>query len=98
GGLPFAVSFCCNDALALLGGEPLQEVVQAVEPFQPLFIGVNCVSSDIATTAVKQLRAMTTLPISVYAQGDGLADGESGWKMAEGHHLQTYLQAASQWL
>jgi S-methylmethionine-dependent homocysteine/selenocysteine methylase len=97
-GLPFAVSFCCNDALALLGGEPLQEVVRAVEVFQPLFLGVNCVPIGIATNTVKHLRAMTRLPISVYAQGDGLADSELGWKMAEGHHLQTYMQAAPQWL
>ncbi|HEY3993342.1 MAG TPA: homocysteine S-methyltransferase family protein [Ktedonobacteraceae bacterium] len=93
-GLPFAVSFCCNDALALLGSEPLQEVVQAVEPFQPLFVGVNCISSEIATRAVKQLRAMTTLPISVYAQGYGPAHD----LLAEEHHLQTYLRAALQWL
>jgi homocysteine S-methyltransferase len=97
-GLPFAVSFCCNDQLALLGGEPLQEVIRALEPFRPLFIGVNCVSIEIATHAVRHLRAMTTLPISVYAQGDGLADGEAGWKMAEEQHLQAYLQAAPRWL
>lgn len=96
--LPFAVSFCCNEALALLGGEPLEEVVRAVEPFQPLFIGVNCVSLEIATGAVQALRTLTRLPISVYAQGDGLADGEAGWKMAEGHHLQRYLQTAPRWL
>lgn len=97
-GMPFAVSFCCNERLALLGGEPLREVIRAVEPFQPLFIGVNCVSLDIATTAVKHLCEITSLPISVYAQGDGLADGELGWKMAEGHHLQAYMQAAPRWL
>ncbi|HEY3993578.1 MAG TPA: homocysteine S-methyltransferase family protein [Ktedonobacteraceae bacterium] len=97
-GLPFAVSFCCNDQLALLGGEPLQEVVRTVEPFQPLFIGVNCVSIDIATNTVRHLREMTTLPISVYAQGDGLADGARGWKLSEEQYLQTYLQAALRWL
>ncbi|HEX7733481.1 MAG TPA: homocysteine S-methyltransferase family protein [Ktedonobacteraceae bacterium] len=96
--LPFAVSFCCNADLELLGGEPLAELVRLVEPFQPLFIGVNCVSTEIATASVKHLRALTSLPISVYAQGDGLADGELGWKMAEGHHLHTYMQAAPQWL
>lgn len=97
-GMPFAVSFCCNDALALLGGEPLREVVRAVEPYRPLFVGVNCVSLEIATRAVKHLREMTDLPISVYAQGDGLADGELGWKMSDGEHLQAYMQAAPQWL
>lgn len=97
-GMPFAVSFCCNERLALLGDEPLQEVIRAVEPFQPLFIGVNCVSLNIATVTVKHLREITSLPISVYAQGDGLADGELGWKMAEGDHLQAYMQAVPRWL
>ncbi|HEY0755504.1 MAG TPA: homocysteine S-methyltransferase family protein [Ktedonobacteraceae bacterium] len=96
--LPFAVSFCCNDALALLSGEPLEAVVRAVEPCQPLFIGVNCVSSEIATSVVRHLRSITSLPSSVYAQGDGLADAESGWKMAREQHLRAYMQAASQWL
>lgn len=96
--LPCAISFCCNDRLELLGGEPLAEVVRLIEPFQPLFIGVNCISTEIATAAVKHLRALTSLPISVYAQGDGLADGELGWKMAEGQHLRTYMQAAPGWL
>lgn len=96
--MPFAVSFCCNDQCALLSGEPLQEIVQTIEPFQPLFIGVNCVSTDIATHTVKHLREITSLPISVYAQGDGLANDELGWTMTEERHLPAYLQAASRWL
>jgi homocysteine S-methyltransferase len=97
-GMPFAVSFCCNNSLALLGGEALEQVIRAVEPFHPLFIGVNCISSEIATAAVRKLREITSLPISVYAQGDGLADGALGRVMAEEQHLSTYLQAAGQWL
>ncbi len=96
-GLPFAVSFCCNEQLALLSGEPLREVVRKIEPFQPLFIGVNCVSTDIATRTVRHLREITTLPVSIYAQGDGLVDDEQGWKMTEEHLLQHYLQAALCW-
>ncbi len=97
-GMPFAVSFCCNDRLELLGGEAVAEVVRALEPFQPLFVGVNCVSLAIATSTVKHLRQVTSLPISVYAQGDGLADGAMGWKMADQQHLQAYMQTAPRWL
>lgn len=97
-GMPFAVSFCCNDRLALLGGEPLEDAVRAVEPFHPLFVGVNCVSPAIATRTVTYLRQITALPISVYAQGEGLTDGAAGWKMADEQHLQAYMQAAPQWL
>jgi homocysteine S-methyltransferase len=96
--LPFAVSFCCNEQFALLSGEPVHEVVRAIEPFQPLFIGVNCVSPDVATYTVRHLREITPLPISVYAQGDGLVDDELGWKITEELRLQEYLQAATRWL
>jgi len=96
--LPFAVSFCCNEQLALLSGEPVHEVVQAIEPFQPLFIGVNCVSPEIATHTLRHLREITTLPTSVYAQGDGLLDEELGWKITEQLRLQDYLQAATRWI
>jgi homocysteine S-methyltransferase len=96
--LPFAVSFCCNDRFELLGGDSLQEVVHEVEKFEPLFIGVNCVSTAIATQTVKKLRTLTTLPISVYAQGYGLADDEQGWKMVGEQNKPTYMQAAQQWL
>ncbi len=96
--LPFAVSFCANDRFELLGGESLQEVVPEIEKFQPLFIGVNCVSTNIATQTVKKLRTLTTIPISVYAQGYGLADDEPGWKMVGEQNKPTYVQAAQQWL
>jgi S-methylmethionine-dependent homocysteine/selenocysteine methylase len=97
-GLPWAVSFCCRDARTLLGGESLRDVVREVEAFEPLFIGVNCVSTALATETVEHLRGLTTRPISVYAQGDGLADGVLGWKMADEEHLSTYMGAAEQWL
>ncbi len=97
--LPFAVSFCCNDKFELLGGEPLQEVMRKIEQFEPIFIGVNCVSIDIATKTVKKLRELTDLPISVYAQGDGGTDEDLGWKIVEEKPIKkAYLQAAEQWL
>jgi homocysteine S-methyltransferase len=96
--IPFAVSFCCNDQLALLGGEPLHDVVRKVERFAPIFIGVNCISIEIATKAVKKLRELTNFPISVYAQGDGLTDDDQGWKILEEQESQAYVQAAQQWL
>jgi homocysteine S-methyltransferase len=99
-GMPFAVSFCCNEQLSLLGGERLEEVIRDIEPFQPLFVGVNCVSIDRATTTLRHMREITALPLCVYAQGEGLVDNELGWKWktAEEQLLQRYLQAASSWL
>ncbi len=96
--MPFAVSFCCNERGALLSGEALQDVIPQIEPYQPLFIGINCVSIAIATKLVKQLRAMTDFPIGVYAQGDGSAEDEQGWQFVEKQHTEAaYILAAKQW-
>lgn len=97
-GLPVAVSFCCNDRGELLGGEPLSEAVPLIEKFDPLFVGVNCVSPAIATKTVRTLRELTKLPISAYAQGDGGPDDEQGWHFDKERKAQTYLKSVKQWL
>jgi homocysteine S-methyltransferase len=96
-GLPFAVSFCCNDRDQLLGKEDLKDVVHEVEKYHPLFIGVNCVSLEIATKTVRYLRKITTYPIAVYAQGDGIPDDDQGWKFEKKDLDAIYLHYAKQW-
>ncbi len=81
--LPFAVSFCTNAQGQLLGGEALEQVIPEVEKHNPLFLGVNCVSPDIATQTLQTLKSITNRPLSVYAQGDGVADDDQGWRFGE---------------
>lgn len=95
--IPWAVSFCINDKNQLLGGESLEDAVKEVERENPLFIGVNCIDIKIANNAVKYLRELTTLPISVYAQGDGGPDDNQGWKFTDKEKQEMYLKAAKQW-
>lgn len=96
--LPFAVSFCCNEQGELLSGEALSDVIPQIERYDPLFISVNCVSVANASRLVKQLRAITDLPIGVYAQGDGIADDEQGWQFDKKENDEaTYLLDAKQW-
>lgn len=95
-GLPVAVSFCCNDKEQLLSGDPLSEVVPEVEKFDPLFIGVNCVSPAIAAKTVKALRKLTNRPVSVYAQGEGEPDDDEGWRVVHGE-TAPYVKIAAQW-
>ncbi len=96
--LPFAVSFCCNGHNQLLSGEALSEVVPQIERYGPLFIGINCVSVANANNLVKHLRSLTDLPISVYAQGDGVTDNNQGWHFADEHlQVTAYLQAVQLW-
>jgi S-methylmethionine-dependent homocysteine/selenocysteine methylase len=97
-GLPVAVSFCCNHSSRLLGGDSLETVIDAVEQFDPLFIGINCISLDIATSTVSHLKTITSFPISVYAQGNGLPDDDQGWKFVDEQKKKNYVLHMKQWI
>jgi homocysteine S-methyltransferase len=96
--MPFGVSFCTNAQGELLGGEPLEEVVRAVEQYDPLFVGVNCVSPAIATKILRALKNITNRPLSVYAQGDGMPDDNQGWLFIEENTISNYLEHARRWI
>lgn len=97
-GLPFAVSFCTNDKLELLGGEKLEKVIKEIEKDEPIFIGVNCVSPEIATKTVRYLHTITKFPICAYAQGDGIPDDDQGWKFNKTDIKKSYILTAKQWI
>lgn len=96
--MPFAVSFCTNPQAELLGGETLENVLKEVEQYDPLFIGVNCVSPEIATRTLQTLRKITRRPLSVYAQGDGIPDNDQGWQFNEEESIEHYVTHAKHWL
>lgn len=45
--LPFGVNLYMKDDLKLLSGEPVNEVIDIIEPFQPIIIGFNCIKPNI---------------------------------------------------
>lgn len=94
--MPAAVSLCINEKLELLGGEKLKDVIEEIEKYKPLFIGVNCVSQNVATKAIKQLNSLTDLPTCVYAQADG-ADERQVLKFNEEKRVESYLNSAKVW-
>jgi S-methylmethionine-dependent homocysteine/selenocysteine methylase len=96
--MPFAVSFCTNPQTTLLGGETLENVLKEVEQHDPLFIGVNCVSPETATHTLQALRKLTSRPLSVYAQGDGIPDNNQGWQFNEAEGIEHYAMCAQSWL
>lgn len=96
--LPVAISLCCNDKLQLLGGEPLSEIIEKVKVYKPIFIGVNCTSQPIANQVVKYFKSKTALPISVYAQGDGVPHKYQGWKFDDQKQLEIYIESAKEWV
>jgi homocysteine S-methyltransferase len=95
---PFAVSFCVNQQGKLLGGEPLEQAVQEVEVYDPLFIGINCISPAVASQVLPVLREMTNSPVGVYAQGDGAPDDRQGWEFTEEKNREHYVMHARQWI
>lgn len=96
--MPFAVSFCTNEQGELLGGESLEQVVREIEQYNPLFLGVNCVSPTIATHTLRILKQLTTKPLSVYAQGDGMPDDKQGWLFIEENSIDNYLHHVQRWI
>lgn len=96
-GLPAAVSFCVDKKTNLLGGEKIEEAVKKIEKYKPIFIGVNCVSPEVATKTLKKLKELTTIPLSVYAQGEGGPDDDQGWKFQEEKKKKYYLGFIPKW-
>jgi S-methylmethionine-dependent homocysteine/selenocysteine methylase len=72
--------------------------VKEVEKYDPLFIGVNCVSPEVATRTLQTLRKITKHPLCVYAQGDGIPDAAQSWQFNEEEGIENYVTHAKQWL
>jgi len=65
-GAELLVSFVCGRGARLLSGEPLGEAIDAVAPFAPLAIGVNCLPPDAAEACLPVL-GRAPAPFLVYA-------------------------------
>lgn len=96
-GLPLAVSFCCNAKGELLSGESLQDAVEKVGQYRPLFISLNCMSLKSITRVAKKLRKITDLPIGICAQGDGEVDDNQGWIGGGTKAVNDYVKEARKW-
>lgn len=96
-GLPFGVSFVCDKQGNLISGEPLSTAVDAVSPFGPSFLSINCTPTPSLHIALEALRAVTDLPIAVYGNADHTDDFEH-WGESEATHPEGYAQHAAQWL
>jgi homocysteine S-methyltransferase len=96
--MPFAVSFCTNEEGQLLGGEPLEQVMKEVEKYDPLFVGVNCVSPALATKTLYLLKSITSRPLSVYAQGAGMPSEDQGWLFIEENNQKHYMRHVQDWM
>ena len=96
-GLPFGVSFICKPDGNLLSGEMIADAVKTVEPHGPAFFGINCTPAPTLHVALKELRAVTRLPIAVYANS-GHTDDYQTWGETEATQPAAYCQFAELWI
>lgn len=96
-GLPCVVSFVLNQDGALLGGEPLAAALDAVEPFEPLALGLNCMPPDGVTAHLPALRRLTSRPIAAYAH-IGNPEPTLGWRFSQACPPQQYAEYARRWV
>jgi homocysteine S-methyltransferase len=101
-GLPLWVSFTLNERNDLLSGETLADAVQAVLPFQPQAVLVNCIPVAQIASALSVLRDATHLRgashLSLGAYGNvGHVDDEVGWTLTHAVSPSAYAEAAKEW-
>jgi homocysteine S-methyltransferase len=101
-GLPVWVSFTLNERNDLLSGETLADAVQAVLPFQPQAVLVNCIPVAQIASALSVLRDATHLRgashLSLGAYGNvGHVDDEVGWTLTHAVSPSAYAEAAREW-
>lgn len=97
-GLPFAVSFCANGRGELLSGEKIGDAIKVLEKYEPLFIGLNCMNINLINEDFKALKKVTSLPLYLSAQGDGLPDDDQGWTFTGKKESDLYAHFAKKWV
>lgn len=96
-GFEFVVSFVVRENGDLLSGEPLEAAVEAVEPFGPAAIGLNCVPPAGMTAALPRLARATTRPLAAYAH-IGNPNPITGWSFSQDVLPAEYARHARRWV
>jgi S-methylmethionine-dependent homocysteine/selenocysteine methylase len=101
-GRPATIGFVCampdpGHPVRLLSGETLSDAVARVSPLAPAAIFVNCAAPPVITTALRELRLLTALPIGAYANV-GHVDDERGWTPDGGITGERYADHAAEWV
>lgn len=64
---PVYASFTLKDTTHISDGTTLEQAVSAVDKFEQVFaIGINCISPDLVTPALKEMSKYTSKPLVVY--------------------------------
>lgn len=97
-GIPFGVSFTCDNEEHLFSGEGIREAAKATLPLEPDFMGINCTPTASQLICLQELAAATPedLPLMAYANV-GHTDAIQGWTNTEEVSSQQYAHLALEW-
>lgn len=95
--LPFVVSFVVRENGELLSGEPLADAVAAVEPSDPVALGLNCIPPEGMTRNLPRLREATERPLVAYAH-IGNPEPIAGWSFSQTVAPDAYAGHAARWI
>jgi len=92
------VSFICNRAGHLYGGESFADAIRMITPLQPTAFSINCVSPRFIMPALNIACVTTSLPLAVYANV-GIPENERrGWEFTREITPEDYSTYAGDWL
>lgn len=96
-GFPLTVSFVVCEDGDLLSGERLEDAVEAVESFDPLAIGLNCIPPAGMTAILPRLRKATPRPLAAYAHINNPTP-IYGWSYSQTATPDQYAEHVKRWL
>ncbi len=97
-GLPVLASFVCDARGDLLSGEPLRDAVDAVLPFEPDALLVNCAPAPDLERALGILRDAARDRVFGGYGNVGRPDPVHGWQDTDAVAPQTYARYVAAWL
>jgi len=97
-GLPLWVSFTLGADHALLSGEALHDAAQAVLPYKPEAILVNCIPVAHVSGALRLLGQGVPPGMTIGAYGNvGHVDPTVGWTLTDAVTPHAYAEASREW-
>jgi S-methylmethionine-dependent homocysteine/selenocysteine methylase len=97
-GLPFIASMVTDGTGRLLSGEPIENALHALEPFEPDALSVNCVPARrLALDLLRLAESAGDLPLAAYGNL-GLPADDRGWEFTDELSPEAYAGYAHKWV
>jgi homocysteine S-methyltransferase len=97
-GLPFYVSVVTDHDGNLLSHEPLEDMIKAIEQYNPKGFMVNCRPPEVIIHAAKKLAEIWEGEKGIYANGHGEPANDLGWQFYDRCSPEDYIEHAKEWI